>query len=58
MINRLLLKVIERCFDFIDGLKKENEELKDELEKVDNYNSQLEKENMLLRKAQGGLLNE
>ena len=58
MINRLLLKVIERCFDFIDGLKQENEELKDELEKVDNYNSQLEKENMLLKKAQGGLLNE
>ena len=58
MINRLLLRVIERCFDFIDGLKQENEELKDELEKVDNYNSELEKENMLLRKAQGGLLNE
>lgn len=55
MSNRKLLKVIERCFDFIDALKQENEKLKDELEKVDNYNSELERENMLLRKAQGGL---
>ena len=58
MIERLLLEAVKCCFDYIDRLKQENKELKEEIEKVDNYNSQLENENMLLRKAQGGLLDE
>lgn len=58
MIERLLLEAVKCSFDYIDRLKQENKELKEELEKVDNYNSELERENMLLKKAQGGLLDE
>ena len=53
MIERLLLEAVKCCFDYIDRLKQENKELKEEIEKVDNYNSELERENMLLKKAQG-----